>query len=331
MDNEDYGVSDSGHVGMAFDALSASLDRINGIEGLSLVPAQVYVYSILEADGSLSRAERVAGNESFFGAIGNGLQAVWEFIAKIFKGIWNFFFGSSDDTIAKKEAAAASRVDSNIEEQKKRHKDIDDRLAQHKAADKADSEEEAKKKAERDAKYKKEEDEWKAKASKRREERDEFVGRAELTSQKLTAIADPAEDGKYQDTAFHDLHFKLHTILLSMQHVDRDNAIRKAGNIGDILTALEAQFEIAKYLRKMKDSRVPLDRIKSALSTAIRDLETRVKAAKKADPKLPKLKNDLTAGKEFLQSLVKLNEYLEAAIGDCVKFSNWLKNNYNEI
>ena len=331
MNNEDYGVSDVSHVGMAFDALDASLDRINGIEGLSLVPAQIYVYSILEADGTLSRTERVAGNESFFGAIGNGLQAVWEFIAKIFKGIWNFFFGSSDDTIAKKEAAAVTRVESNAEDQKKRHQEIDDRLAKAKAEDKADDEEKAKKNAEKNAQYKKDEDEWKAKVNKRREERNGFVERTERTSQKLTAMADPAEDGKYRDTTFEDLHFQLHTVLKAMEHVERDNAIRKSGNINDILTALQGHSDIKYYLGKLKDARVPLDRIKSTLSKAVNDLETRVKATKKNDPKFAKLKSDLTAGKEFLQSLVKLNEYLEAAIDDHVKFSNWLKVNYNEI
>lgn len=331
MSNEDYGISDPHHVEMAFGALGASLDRVNGVEALSLVPAQIYVYSILEADGTLSRAERVAGNESFFGAIGNGLQAVWEFIAKIFKGIWNFFFGSSEDAIAKKETAAITRVESNAEEQKKRHQEIDDRLAKEKAEDKADAAEKAKINEEKNAKYKKEEDEWKAKVNKRREERNGFVERTERTSQKLTAIANPAEDGKYSDTSFHDLHFQLHTVLKGMENVERDNAIRKSGNINDILTALQGHSDIKHFLGKMKDARVPLDRIKDELSKAVNDLETRVKATKKNDPKFAKLKSDLTAGKEFLQSLVKLNQYLEAAIDDHVKFSNWLKVNYNEI
>jgi hypothetical protein len=328
MSNEDYGVSDAGHVGMAFDALTASLDRLNGSESYSLVPAQVYVYSILEADGALSRAERVAGNESFFGAIGNGLQAVWDFIAKLFKGIWNFFFGSSDDAIAKKETAAITRVESNAEEMKKRHQELDDQIAKNKAENKADDEEAAKKKAERDAKWKKEEEEWEAMNGKRRAELSDLVDKAERTSQKLTAIADPSEEGKYKGTTFENLHDELHIALGKMEHVDRDKVLRKAISIDGFVKALESQFEVKKYLGRMKDARVPLDRIKSNLQSAISDLEKRVKATKKNDKELPKLKSDLAAGKEFLQALVKLNQYLEDAISDCVKFSNWLKTNY---
>lgn len=331
MDNESYGVSDSGHVEMAFGALSATLDRINGIEGLKLQPSQVYVYSILEADGELSRAERVAGNESFFGAIGSGLQAVWEFIAKIFKGIWNFFFGSGEDAIAKKEAEAVAHVKANIEIMEAKHKAIDAQTGRAKAADKADDDEQAKKKADRDAKFEKEEKEWKAKSAKRISEKLELVAKAERTSQKLTAVADPADEGKYKGSSFATLHNSMVSILAGMQHTDRDNVIKKAANITDILTALATQFDINKYLGKMKDSRVPLDRIKSQLSSSIKDLETRVKATKKNDSALPALKKDLTAGKEFLQSLVNLNKYLEDAIDDCVKFSNWLKVNYNVL
>lgn len=328
MNNEDYGVSDSGHVGMAFDALSASLDRINGIEGLSLVPAQIYVYSILEADGSLSRAERVAGNESFFGAIGNGLQAVWEFIAKIFKGIWNFFFGSSGDTIAKRETAAIARVESNAEEMKKSDQVHDERMAKLKAEDKADKEEAEKKKAERDAKYKKEEEEWHAQRNQRKEELQTLADKAERTSQKLTALADPTNEGKYKGTTFEALHNQLHGVLTNIQSADRDNIIAKAGKLNDVVQAIEHQSLISRQITRMKNARVPLDRIKSSLQSAINDLEKRVKETKKNDPGMTKLKSDLMAGKEFLQSMVELNKYLEATVDDCVKFSNWIRKSY---
>lgn len=329
MSEEDYGVSDASHVGMAFDALDASLDRLNGNEALSLVPAQIYVYSILEADGQLTRAERVAGNESFFGAIGNGLQAVWDFIAKIFKGIYKFFFGGTEEWgVAKKEDAAAQTVEANKKEQQERQEKLHKEIAEFNAKSKADDEEREKKNAARQAEYEKGQKEWEEKSAQRKEERQAFADKAERTSQKLTAIADPAGEGKYKGTTFEALHNQLHTVLTNIQSADRDNIIAKAGKLDGVVQAIEHQSLISRQITRMKNARVPLDRIKSGLQSAINDLEKRVKETKKDDPGMAKLKSDLTAGKEFLQSMVQLNQYLEATIDDCVKFSNWIKKSY---
>lgn len=95
--SEDYGQIDNDHLETIFVAMDDTMGGVTGAEGFGLTHAQKYTYAVLEANDSLTRSQKVDGNESFFGQIGDGLKAVWEYVQKLFKSIWNFFFGKKED------------------------------------------------------------------------------------------------------------------------------------------------------------------------------------------------------------------------------------------
>lgn len=95
------------HLEFAFQALE---DTVAGTE--SLTQAQQYMQSVLLSSGKVTRAQVVTGVEGFFSKIGDGLKAIWEYIQKMFKSIWNWFFGKKEkggDFIAD----AQARLDAN--------------------------------------------------------------------------------------------------------------------------------------------------------------------------------------------------------------------------
>lgn len=106
---EGYGLPDSPHVEISFDALEDTLDNVSGNE--SLTQAQHYMAGILNATGAARGLDSVEGSEGFFSRIGEGAQKTWEYIKKMFTSIWGFFF--------KKEAPAkAETAKKKLEENK---------------------------------------------------------------------------------------------------------------------------------------------------------------------------------------------------------------------
>lgn len=88
----EFGIADELHVQAMFQAVEDTEERmIEGNEHLALTDFQAYAGVVLGMNGSRS------GNEGFFSAIGDGLKAAWEYIKKIFKSIWQFFFGKDSE------------------------------------------------------------------------------------------------------------------------------------------------------------------------------------------------------------------------------------------
>jgi len=89
-EEQGYGLVDGPHIEIAFEALNDTMEQeVTGVE--SLTQAQQYMHGVLSASGALTRAE-VNGSEGFFSKIGDGLKKTWEYIKKMFKNIWGFFF-----------------------------------------------------------------------------------------------------------------------------------------------------------------------------------------------------------------------------------------------
>lgn len=83
------------HVEVIFKALSDTVvPDVAGVEGLT--KAQTYAFAVLRANGQITQREAIAGTEGFFSAVGAGARKVFEYIEKMFKNVWNFFFGKSE-------------------------------------------------------------------------------------------------------------------------------------------------------------------------------------------------------------------------------------------
>lgn len=90
-ENEESSIPDIPHVEIMFDALEDTANGVTGTEGFGLTEAQRYAEGVLMASGSL-RASSIDGNESFFSKIGGGIKATYDYIVKMFKSVWEFFF-----------------------------------------------------------------------------------------------------------------------------------------------------------------------------------------------------------------------------------------------
>lgn len=90
-ENEVSSIPDIPHVEIMFDAMDDTIGGVTGAEGFGLTEAQRYAEGVLMASGTL-RASSIDGNESFFSAVGGGLKATYDYIVKMFKSVWEFFF-----------------------------------------------------------------------------------------------------------------------------------------------------------------------------------------------------------------------------------------------
>lgn len=90
-DEDDASVQDVPHVEIMFEALQDTMEGVSGTEGFSLTQAQTYAQGVLMASGAL-RTITVDGNEGFFSSIGSGAKSIYEYIVKMFKSVWGFFF-----------------------------------------------------------------------------------------------------------------------------------------------------------------------------------------------------------------------------------------------
>jgi len=89
-ENEEFVAPETGHVELVFQALGDTVNNIAGTEGLTT--AQVYLHGVLNASGGLSYSQSVAGVEGFFANVKEGARKAIEYIKKMFKSIWGFFF-----------------------------------------------------------------------------------------------------------------------------------------------------------------------------------------------------------------------------------------------
>lgn len=110
---ENEGIPDSPHVEILFEALNDTLDNVGGNEGLPLTQSQHYARGVLSASG----VRNVAGNESFFGSIKNGAVAVYDYIVKMFKSVFGFFFNRDA-------AKAADDAKAEVKEDQKKLADL---------------------------------------------------------------------------------------------------------------------------------------------------------------------------------------------------------------
>lgn len=88
-DNDEGYVPEPEHVELVMDGF---LDTVNGTEGLQPTHSQRYLQGALYAAGEIRSIGDVTGNEGFFSAIGDGAKKAWDYIVKMFKSIWDFFF-----------------------------------------------------------------------------------------------------------------------------------------------------------------------------------------------------------------------------------------------
>jgi len=116
-DNEEFVAPETGHVGLVFTALSDTVNAIAGTE--SLTTAQIYLHGVLSASGGLSYAESVSGAESFFSNVKAGASKAIEYIKKMFKSIWGFFFKKQGPEESKAVAASITETVKELQEPEK--------------------------------------------------------------------------------------------------------------------------------------------------------------------------------------------------------------------
>lgn len=96
-------IPDVEHVELVLDGV---IDTVAGTEGLT--HAQRYLAGTLYASGMVSYSQ-YHGNEGVIDVIKDGLKKAWEYVVKMFKQIWGFFFKSKakGDVDATQKALAA--------------------------------------------------------------------------------------------------------------------------------------------------------------------------------------------------------------------------------
>lgn len=104
------GLPDTPHVEIMFDALNDTIDNnVAGNEGLVLSGSQIYAQAVLSANG----VKGITGNEGFFSKVAETAKSIYDYIVKMFKSVWGFFFNRD----APKEVAKA-QADVKVEQSK---------------------------------------------------------------------------------------------------------------------------------------------------------------------------------------------------------------------
>lgn len=111
-DDDDASIQDVPHVEIMFEALNDTINGVSGTEGFNLTEAQVYAQGVLMASGTL-RTTSVEGNEGFFSSIGSGAKSIYDYVVKMFKSVWGFFFNRDA-----KKAAEEAKAEVKVEKQK---------------------------------------------------------------------------------------------------------------------------------------------------------------------------------------------------------------------
>lgn len=95
------------------DTVEQDIDGVTGVE--SLTNAQHYLEGAMLASGAY-RASSVTGNEGFFSNVSEGIQKAWDYVKKMFKAIWNFFFKSEQKELEKKVDKAIDVAYKNLDD-----------------------------------------------------------------------------------------------------------------------------------------------------------------------------------------------------------------------
>lgn len=325
---QDYGVADPEHTEMMFNALTTTIGRLNGMESFGITPAQIYARSVLEANGLLTPAERISGNESFFGAVGGVIKNIWEVISNIFKGIFNFFFGTSDGSVSKKEDDAIKELETTAAQMK----EVDARLAKNKQEYqdflKKDRDEHSAAAVKRKEEFEAETKKWEEDKAKRKEELKNIAENAEKISLRLVALDARVTADKYNGTPFEKLYGVFHSTLGKIKPLERDAMLQFNHEITGTVKAIMVAESLAHYLRNIKESRAPLVNSKETLKSIMSSLEKRVKEGSEDSAVIATLKKDLEAGKTILKDLGELSRIIDGTCAACVSFDKMLKRSY---
>jgi len=99
------------HVETMMDGI---LDSLTGTESLDLSRAQLYVIGVL--DGAEITRSSVTGTEGFFSEIGTGIANAWQYVMKMFKSIWDFFFGKKNKEDSEAAKASVKSVEDAVKD-----------------------------------------------------------------------------------------------------------------------------------------------------------------------------------------------------------------------
>lgn len=114
-DPETFVIPDVPEVNVMLNALEDTVDQMDAVAGgeaITLTANQRYFEGVLYANGIISLASMQGNEEGVFSSIGNGFKAAWDWIVKMFKSVWNFFFSRDNAEVAdetKKEVEANNK------------------------------------------------------------------------------------------------------------------------------------------------------------------------------------------------------------------------------
>lgn len=329
------------HLEFAFQALE---DTVSGSE--SLTSAQLYMQSVLLASGKATRAQVVTGVEGFFSKIGDGLKAIWEYIQKMFKSIWNWFFGKKEkgtDFIADAEArlkanqasmaAMAGAHYANAEAIKAQFKGLDEVLSNIKSELSGSQKAEAEKAQEmlRLEYSKSSHDKMNPKVAKEVAEIILKLHPHALTVlEKVSAEAVEQYEGyiklvhydhsaKFTGTQFEDVYKNYHNIFTS----NLDTKIvgyLKIPKINSVSTAQRAQEDLAKALKELDSEKGSLSvGFKAGAISKIKKLQEQVNRPDMTDDNRAKFRKDLEACKLFLSLTTQVIKQIERTTATIVR------------
>lgn len=94
------------------------IDTVEGVEGFSksYTQAQKFLWSCMDSSDAIDYKQRREGMEGILSAVGDGLKAAWEYIEKLFKSIWGFFFGGGSDDSGDTTTAKVKANDKELDE-----------------------------------------------------------------------------------------------------------------------------------------------------------------------------------------------------------------------
>lgn len=102
-------VPEPDHVEQIMDGF---IDTVSGSEGFT--SAQHYLEAVLFSNGIITHRQ-VGGTEGILSSIGDGAKAAVEYIKKMFRAIWDFFFKSEKKELEKKVDKALEDVEKKLE------------------------------------------------------------------------------------------------------------------------------------------------------------------------------------------------------------------------
>lgn len=112
-ENDEFVAPEGSHVELVFQALGDTVNAVAGTEGLTT--AQLYFHGVLNASGTLSYSESIAGAEGFFANVKEGASKAIAYIKKMVKEIWGFFFKKQGPEEAKAVKAAVTETKADLD------------------------------------------------------------------------------------------------------------------------------------------------------------------------------------------------------------------------